>query len=192
MSFNSSSTSASRTSSARTSASRGFTVVEVLIVVVLLGITAALAIPMVGNRSDLKVSAATRKVIADFQYAQNLAIATRQNLYIKIDTDTYTICTLSGTTLIAITHPINKSAFGVQFGDTSPSESALLGVHLTRVGVTGASVIGYDTLGAPFNYNEISQTRTGMTATTTLRVSSGNQQQDVVIQPYTGEITIPS
>src|SRR5215475_9916349 len=54
---------------------RGFTLVEILAVVVILGIASAIIIPQIGSRDDMKAAAAARVLIADLIYAQNLAIS---------------------------------------------------------------------------------------------------------------------
>ena len=56
---------------------RGFTLVEILCVVVILGIASAIIIPQLGTHDDMKVAAAARTVMADLIYAQNTAIAAR-------------------------------------------------------------------------------------------------------------------
>ena len=54
---------------------RGFTLVEVLIVVVIIGIVGAIVVPQILTAGTLGVQAAARMVIADLQFAQNDAIA---------------------------------------------------------------------------------------------------------------------
>jgi len=54
---------------------RGFTLVEVLIVVVLLGIAGALVIPSMAQTGVLRVQAAVRTIVADITYIQGEAVA---------------------------------------------------------------------------------------------------------------------
>src|SRR5690242_16864757 len=75
----------------------GFTLVEILVVVVILGIAAAVIVPNMGTRSDLKAAAAARMIMADLIYAQNRAISTQTKHYVTFDTSaspqTYRIVT---------------------------------------------------------------------------------------------------
>ena len=59
----------------------GFTLVEILMVVVILGIAAACVVPQLSSRDDLKTAAAARVVMADLIYAQNRAIAVQQTVH---------------------------------------------------------------------------------------------------------------
>src|SRR5688572_13217644 len=70
---------------ARAGLARGFTLVEILCVVVIVGIAGAVVIPMIGSRDDLKAAAATRTLMADLIYAQNMSITTQNPHYIVFD-----------------------------------------------------------------------------------------------------------
>src|SRR5687768_7200473 len=111
---------------------RGFTLVEILMVVVILGIASAVIVPQIGTRSDLKARAAARMVVADLIYAQNMAIATQKWHYVQFDTtnNRYTVyddmpldpdgtgpqATVVPSPHLPINHPVNKSPYVVQFG----------------------------------------------------------------------------
>ena len=176
--------------SALPSKGRAFTTIEILIVVVIMAIMAAVAVPMIGNRSDIKIAAAVRKAVADLQYAQNLSIATRQNVYLRFDTNTYTVCKKVGSVLTAISDPIDRMTYTVTLG-TNPTSAALAGVGLAKPSFAGNSVIGFDSVGAPFSFNETSGVRTSMTVSAQLQFTCGTTTQTILIEPYTGEISVP-
>src|SRR4051794_29157191 len=85
-------------------AGKGFTLVEILVVIIILGIASAMIIPQLGSRDDLVVSAAARMMMADMIYAQNRAISLQKPHYVRFDGQQYTV---SDTTAITpITHPV--------------------------------------------------------------------------------------
>src|SRR4051812_1277839 len=60
-----------------------FTLVEILMVVIILGIASAVIVPNLGTRNDMNVAAAARVVMADLMYAQNRAIVTQSMTYVQ-------------------------------------------------------------------------------------------------------------
>src|SRR3954464_12495919 len=62
-----------------------FTLVEILVVVIILGIAGAIIVPSLGSRDDLKAAAAARVIMADLIYTQNLAITSQGNRYMAFN-----------------------------------------------------------------------------------------------------------
>lgn len=58
---------------------RGFTIIEIIIIVAVLGILAALYTASTGDLSNVSIDAASRKVQSDIRYAQQLATSTGFN-----------------------------------------------------------------------------------------------------------------
>src|SRR3954452_15878826 len=70
---------------------RGFTLVEILMVVLILGIASAIIIPGLGSRDDLRCAAAARVVMSDLIYAQNRAIALQKKHYVRFSGQQYSV-----------------------------------------------------------------------------------------------------
>ena len=164
--------------------------IEVMIVVIILAITSAIALPMIGNRSDLKLAAAVRRALADLQYAQSLSIASRDSVYVRCDTNTYSLARRSGATFTTITHPIDQMSFVVTFG-SGATDSQLKTVTFSKPAFATGSALGFDSLGAPFLIAEATQAKTSLTSAVTLTLTCGGQTQTLLIEPYTGEIAVP-
>ena len=65
-------------------ANRGFTLIEVIMVIVLIGVVAAIALPRVGV-SRYQSNAAARAVTGTLSYAQRMAISQQTNINVAFD-----------------------------------------------------------------------------------------------------------
>ena len=92
---------------------RGFSLAEVLTMVLVIGIAAAVVIPVLGS-SDYSVTVSgARRVASDLQYAQDLAIATQKDITVTFDVDreSYWLSNESG----VLIHPITNNAYTTAF-----------------------------------------------------------------------------
>jgi type II secretion system protein H len=169
--------------------SRGFTLVEILCVVVILGIASAIIIPQLGSRDDLVVSSAARVLMADLIYAQNRAISTQRRQYVQFNGQTYTVLSREADAdpLVAITHPVNKNTYSFTFGSTAPG---MANVTLTSANFGGQAYMGFDELGSPFAYDSVANTITPLVAPGTVVLTAGGASLTISVEPYTGEITV--
>src|SRR5438874_1095241 len=110
---------------------KGFTLVEILMVVVIMGIAAAVVVPQLSSRDDLKVAGAARMLMADLIYAQNRAISMQATHYVAFDTTNKNYSVLTGwSPQVFVTHPVNKTSFVTKFG-TAATSSSLKQITLT-------------------------------------------------------------
>ena len=166
---------------------RGFTLVEILCVIVILGIASAIIIPQIGSRDDLKAAAAARLLISDLMYAQNLAISNQRSHYVQFVGQQYTL--MSGSPLAAITHPIDKDPYTMNF---AANRAGLEGVNLVSIDLGGGpvanGVLGFDELGTPFSYDGV--TATPLTAAAQILVRSGTITLTISVEPFTGDTSV--
>ncbi|NJL31937.1 MAG: prepilin-type N-terminal cleavage/methylation domain-containing protein [Phycisphaerales bacterium] len=113
----------------RVGSRRAFTLVEVLVVVIIIGIAAAVVVPAMIRPGSLHVQAATRIVIADLLYAQNDAIAQQKPRRAVFDTanNRYRLTDAAGNTLAANWKGSGGSNYVVDF----KNDSRFQGVTLT-------------------------------------------------------------
>ena len=69
----------------------GFTIIEVILVVLIIGIAAAVVVPMVSSAGGMQIRAAVNMVAADLEYAKSMAISRGQPYSVVFDktTETY-------------------------------------------------------------------------------------------------------
>jgi prepilin-type N-terminal cleavage/methylation domain-containing protein len=166
----------------------GFTMIEILIVVSILAISAMLVVPMVGSRTDLRLAAASRKVSADLQYVQANAITTRQNHFIRFTSNSYEVLLRPSTSLTPAVHPVDRGDFTVLFNSSTNPD--LLGVTLDTTTVGTGTVLMFDNLGTPLAYNATTNTSTALTTRVTMTIRCQGRSVQVNVEPYTGEITV--
>ena len=165
----------------------GFTLVEILMVVIILGIGSAIIVPQLNGRDDLKVSSASRALMADLIYAQNQAIFTQTRQYVTFDTVNQKYTLLSGTWPgTTTTHPITKDPFTVKYGTGSTNFTDIKLMSADFGG--GKTTLGFDPLGAPLAI-AADGTTTTMTAGAII-IKAANEYLTVHIEPYTGELTV--
>ena len=149
----------------------GFTLIELIVVVVILAIMAAVVIPYVTGTSSMKAQSAARLVMSDLEYAQDLAITSQSDITVTFDTsgNFYGVSNESG----PLNHPITKKTYVVDF-DTL---AGLSGVSLTAASFGGGSSVTFDSLGAPSPDGSVN-------------VSAGVSGYQVTVAPITGRVTV--
>ena len=169
--------------------SGAFTLIEILIVLAIMGISMAIVVPMIGDRSSLKVAAAARKVIADLNYIQNMAIATQKSHFIRFDDSGYDLAWRETTTVTQLTHPINKTPFVVGFG-SSATDASLVDVSIESADIGGKKTLAFDAFGGPQSYDANTDTLTDLSSPATIKIECGESSMTIQIQPFTGEISV--
>jgi len=171
--------------STRSCAARsGFTLIEILSVVVILGIVSAMIIPQIGSHDDSKVASAARAMMADIIYAQNSAVAKQQYFYVAFDkvNNKYDVC--SGVVpMVIITHPVSLNPYEQVFG-----KAPLDGVTMSSVSFDGKTTLAFDSLGVPYSVDAAGVKQT-LNAGSVV-VSAKNASLTVQVLPYSGEVKI--
>ena len=196
----------SRPHGAARRAAAAFTLVEILVVVVILGIAAAVIVPQMGTRDDLRVDGARRMVMADLIYAQNRSISTQTRHFVVFDTTTnphtYKIVTNLSTSNpngTPVQHPVTRAdEFKAVFGQNAPAGAqnithGLEVIGLGNVNIEGHNVLCFDELGVPYYYDAPSNTTTATSTTggSSIEIKCGTFSKLVTVEPYTGEVLAP-
>ena len=153
----------------------GFTVVELLIVVVILAIAALTAIPMMSSAASMQIRSAANLIMADLEYAKSMAITRGQNYSVvfDVDADSYQIEDQNNN---VISHPVKE---GFPYIVSFPNESRLNRVDITNVNFDGSSSVEFDCLGSPV----------AITGEGTISLQAGDMTATVTVEPVTGFIS---
>ena len=167
-----------------------FTLAEILVVVVILGIIAAVVGVSIGTRDDLRARSVARVLTADLQYIQSRAIVRREPHYVTIGGSNGSIlfATRNGGAWQTLTHPIDKGEFRIVFGINGTGGGK--DVALDGVDFSGNAVFGFDETGTPFFCDINGGSRADATVPASFTLAAGDFEIVVNVQPITGEVSI--
>jgi prepilin-type N-terminal cleavage/methylation domain-containing protein len=159
----------------------GYTLIEVLLVIVLLGLASALVVPSLGTTDVLRVQAAVRTIVSDLNYAQSDALARQRGRAIVFNTtaNSYSIVEVRGATL----NPTTDTIYTVELGNTRKFNDAKL---VSATFDAGGNTLVYDELGGPV----VAPGSTTPGNGGTIVVSGSRSVFNIVVEPYTGRVTV--
>lgn len=132
----------------------GFTLVELLIVVMILAIIGAVAIPMVSGTGDAQCQAAARTLVSDLEMAQSTALARQVNVALVFSDDHqgYRVVVADGQdlddydSLVAMDHPATP---GQSYEVNLAADMALPDVRVEAASFHGSPYVVFDTFASP-------------------------------------------
>ena len=129
--------------------SSGFTLIELIIVIVIISIAALTAIPMMSSAASVQIRSAANMLTADLEYAKSMAISRGQKFSVVFDKDTekYWIEDQNGN---VIAHPVKK---GFDYVVDFQNDSRLNKVDIVDADFDTTSKVKFDYLGSPYNGN---------------------------------------
>ncbi len=163
-------------------ADRGFTMVELVLVLTLLGLLAWIAYPKFATYYEIKLDAAARRVAADLRYAQSQTIGTRTTygLLFEPALGRYTVFTRTPAT--PATDPADRSKpLRVDFA----SRTEYRGVVLTSALFGSTPGVRFDYFGVPLDTAGVELASPGQVV-----LSYQGYADTVVVSPATGKVTV--
>lgn len=188
----------------RTPAARSYTLIELIMVMAVLALAAALLVPNLVGRDSLTVQAAVRLLIADLSFAQTDALANQEFRRVVFYEDGSGYCLIrvpdenwvTPPDLESLPNPTpgldyvydplgNMGQYIVNFIEDDRFE----GVSITAASIDGASLldqpeITYDTLGGTVRPGGVPGTGGNVV------VSFGNESYRIDIASFTGKLTV--
>ena len=174
----------------------GFSLLELLIVITILGITAAILAPNISTTNTNNIELAASEVAQAIRFARSEAIRTGKSHGVHADTSTqllrvYELKDVSGTLTpdYSVRHPINKKLYQLSFDQ----DRSLVGMQLFSVAfkfdglATVRSTLDFDGTGTP-KYNNSGTII--LLETATVVISDGSLQKNVSVAPMTGRVSV--
>lgn len=160
-----------RRSKFRFKRAKGFSLAELIVVVLIMAIMAGMAIPYVSDTDDMEATSAARMLACDLQYAQNVAITTQTPITVTFSTseESYALSKASG----MIINPMNKSDYRIDFSSQRGFES----VDLYSANFGGGCSVTFDELGAPDNAGKVV-------------IQVGSHLYEINVAAATGRVTV--
>ena len=154
---------------------RGYTLIEVLVVIVVLGLASAIVVPQMLSAGQLGVQAAARMVIADIHYAQSDAVAKQQPRFIAFDpeADSYVLTDAEGEKIDVQW----RTGGGEQYQVSFRNDRRFRGVELVSADFDGEPTLGFDVLGTPDGGGEVV-------------LKFNDRLYAVRVAPFTGRVTV--
>lgn len=160
-----------------------FTLAEVLVVVVILGISAAVVIPLISDTTDLQATSAAREIVSTLLYAQTAAIAHQEQYRVVFDSVNNLYEVRDGSGAVAEDPTAPGKAFRVNFEDNSQMSQ----VQLNGVNFNGESSVWFDRLGAPYAGDPVDNEALTVG---TVAVMAGERIVTVTVEPVSGRIKV--
>ncbi|MDD5010866.1 MAG: prepilin-type N-terminal cleavage/methylation domain-containing protein [Phycisphaerae bacterium] len=125
----------------------GFTLLEVVIVLMVIGIIAAMAVPMYVSAASVQLRAAADVIASDLEYAKSMAISTGKSHSVVFDTaaESYSIENSDGQ---VIAHPVH---IGADYVVNFANDSRLNRVDIVNTNFGATETVSFDNIGAPFD-----------------------------------------
>jgi prepilin-type N-terminal cleavage/methylation domain-containing protein len=169
-----------------TAAARGFSMIELIVVMLIAGIIAAVAAPTFSNMASTRRAMAAQITVRDLDYARERAISSGTRCWVVFSTGTNSYSVLAenpsspgrvGATVL------NDPASTGRTYVTYFSSSEFAGVTLQSAAFGTGSEVGFDWLGRPYDFAQ-----TALTAAGVVTFTGGTT---VTVQPGTGLVSTP-
>ncbi len=128
-----------------------YTLVEVMVVVVIMGIAGAVVAPSMGQAGVLRIQAAVRTVVADITFAQMDALGYQEQRAIVFDVENneYTLVQVNGTTIDVDADALYDNHGPGQRYRVSLNDEVFGGTRIESVDFDGDNILIYDEIGGP-------------------------------------------
>lgn len=160
---------------------QGFTLIELVMVLVIIGIIIITAVPKATTVPSIRLQAACQKIASDLRYAQEMSIAQQVRFGISFDlvNEAYFVYRVSMATKAR--DPQTRNNFDISF--TQLNEFRGIDIASTNF----SNKMEFDFSGAPYDGNDVILSSQGII---TLQTAGGTYSKTVRIEPKTGKVSV--
>lgn len=159
----------------------GFTLIELVMIIVILGILALTAVPNATTTSSIKLQAACQKITSDLRYAQEMSMAQQVRFGISFDPATETYFAYRVNVGTKAMDPQTRNDFDVSF--TALNEFKGMDIASTNF----SNKLEFDSTGAPYDGSGVILSSQGII---TIQTTGGAYSRTVRIEAKTGKVSI--
>lgn len=156
-----------------------FSLMELLIVVVLIGIAAAIVIPMTTQAAPLRLQALARQIVADIMQVQSDSITLQRSHAIIFSTSGYVMAPVTGTTPQTGTDVLERRSIG---GTANQDYANITVSAITFPG----NILVFDAMGCPVQAAGSDQPASDAY----IEVASGGEKYRIWVRAFTGGVEV--
>ena len=166
----------------------GYTLIEMLVLIVILGIAGATVIPSMGQMGVLRIQAAVRSVIADVTFAQMDALAYQEPRAVVFDEDENSYA------LVQVINGVIDVDANTLYDSKGPGQRYVIdldqerygGTVLQNISLNNGTTIIFDELGGPVSSAGSSELSDGGT----IELAGSDSTFRINIAAFTGRVTV--
>jgi prepilin-type N-terminal cleavage/methylation domain-containing protein len=163
----------------------GYSLIEIVTVVAVLGIVSAIAIPQFGSTDDLAMLASAREITADLQYAQSRAIATGKTHFVDFDGfNHYRLTDAMTPSPHVILQPTLGTPYEVGFSIRTPQHPMP-----AEINFDGATTLAFDPTGMPYTWSPATASLSPFVHGS-IKLTDGKSTLTITVEPLTGAVNI--
>ena len=160
---------------------KGFTIIEVIMVIVIVGVLVGVSMPRFNSFYAMKLNGAMKKMVSDIRYTQNLAISTHDTYSVIFDTtgNSYEVRRVSDNSFAV--DPLDRGNLSVNF-NTHPRYQ---GIDIVSAAIGGTSTLRFTWEGVPQN-----SSGSNLSAEGTINLSYQGNSGIIYVTPDTGRVRV--